>query len=175
RLEKLGLPAEAAATLVGDPELADYFDAVNDAYGGDAKTAANWVLGELLRELGKSESSVAECKVAADDLARLIGRVDDQTISGSAAKKVLAEMFATGDGADAIIERKGLKQIRDSGAIEAIAAEVIAANPAQAEQFRAGKDKLLGFFVGQVMKKSRGQANPQVAGEILRKLLSEES
>jgi len=171
RLMSLGLPADDAAVLVGDPELADYFDAAHQAYGGEARPVANWILSELLRELGGG--SVVECKVEAGALAELLSRIDDGTISGKIAKDVFTKMMASGDGADTIIEREGLRQISDTSAIEAIVRTLIADNPAQAEQFRAGKTKVVGFFVGQVMKQTKGQANPQVVNEVLARLLSQ--
>jgi len=171
RLMGLGLPADDAAVLVGDPELADYFDAAHQAYGGEARPVANWILSELLREL--AGNSVAHCKVEPAALAQLLARVDDGTISGKIAKDVFTKMIASGTSADAIIESEGLTQISDHGAIEAIVRTLIADNPAQVEQFRAGKSKVVGFFVGQVMKQTRGQANPKVVNEVLSRLLSE--
>ncbi len=171
RLRDDGLSDDDARTLTGERDLSDYFDSAVAAYGGEAKAVANWVLSELLRELNKSERTIGDCPIAPAQLAALVQLVDDGTISGKIGKQVFATMFATGDDPAAIVEREGLRQVSDSGAIEAMCAEVIAANPGQAEAYRGGKEKLIGFFVGQVMKASRGQANPQATRETLEKLL----
>jgi len=175
RFAALGLGLDDACTLVAEPALADYFDAAVTAHGDGAaaKTIANWMLGELQSQLNRDDSTIAACKVTPAQLADLVKLIDGGTISGKIAKKVFIDMFASGDDADAIIERKGLKQISDPGAIEAVVAEVLAANRGQVADYRGGKTGLLGFFVGQVMKKTRGQANPKLVNEILRKLLAE--
>jgi aspartyl-tRNA(Asn)/glutamyl-tRNA(Gln) amidotransferase subunit B len=147
-------------------ETADYFEAVVADFG-DAKLAANWVSGELSAVLNRDNLEITESRVAAVGLAGLLKRIQDKTISGKLAKEVFAAMWDEGGDADAIIEAKGLKQITDSGAIEAVVADVIAQNPEQVEQFRAGKDKVLGFFVGQVMKATQGKANPGQVNQIL--------
>ncbi len=171
-LRDAGLSDDDARTLTGERDLSDYFDAAVAAYGGEAKAVANWVLSELLRELNKSgERGIGDCPIAPAQLAALVRLVNDGTISGKLGKQVFASMFATGDDPAAIVDREGLRQVSDSGAIEAMCAEVIAANPGQAADYRGGKTKLIGFFVGQVMKASRGQANPQATREMLEQLL----
>ena len=155
--------------------MADYFETAAEI-SGDAKLAANWVNGELLAALNKEGLSIANSPVSAEQLGGLLVRIADNTISGKIAKTVFEAMFNGEGDADAIIEAKGLKQVTDSGAIEAIVDEVIANNVAQVEQYRASppdkQGKLIGFFVGQVMKASKGKANPQQTNEILRKKLS---
>ncbi len=165
-----GLSAYDADLLTATRETADYFEAVAKG-GGDAKLAANWVMGELMGALNRDGREIADSPVDAAGLSGLLQRLHDGTLSGKLAKDVFAAMW-TGEGsADAIIEARGLKQVSDVGAIEAIVDQVIAANPDQAEQLRAGKDKVMGFFVGQVMKASQGKANPAQVNEILRKKL----
>jgi len=154
-----GLSAYDAGALTSSRELADYFETVATGCGAP-KLAANWVMGDLSAALNRAGASVAESPVPAGALAQLLSRIQDETISGKIAKEVFDAMWAGEADADAIIEARGLRQITDTGAIDAIIDEVIAANPSQLEQYRSGKDKLFGFFVGQVMKKTRGQANP---------------
>ncbi|HET6613215.1 MAG TPA: Asp-tRNA(Asn)/Glu-tRNA(Gln) amidotransferase subunit GatB [Kofleriaceae bacterium] len=172
---ELGLSVDDALTLADDRALADYFDAAVTAYGkgpAGAKVIANWILSELLRELSRTDTDIAACPIAPASLAALVALIDDATISGKIAKDVFSEMFATGAGPDAIVEQKGLRQVTDAGAIEKVAAAVIAEHSAQAAAYRAGKQGLLGFFVGQVMKQTGGKANPKLTNEILKKLLS---
>ena len=164
----LGLSTYDAATLTGSRELADYFEAVAKASGDQYKLSANWVMGELSAALNKDSICLADSPVSAELLGGVVKRVADDTISGKIAKQVFEAMWAGEGDADTIIDKKGLKQITDSGAIESIVDEVISANPDQAEQFKAGKEQLLGFFVGQVMKASKGQANPGQVNKILR-------
>ncbi len=159
------------ATLTASRALADYFEAALERAGGEPRTVAHWVAGELLARLNRDGIEVEECPVPASALGALLARVADGTVSGKIAKEVLAAMWAGEGEADAIIERRGLRQLTDSAAIEALVEEVVAANPAQVEQYRAGKRKVLGFFVGQVMKASRGQANPQQVNALLRRKL----
>lgn len=156
-----------AGTLTASRELADYFEAVAAGCGAP-KLAANWVMGELAAALNRSEVDLAQSPVTAEALAQLLARIDDDTISGKIAKEVFESMWAREGSADEIIEARGLKQITDTGAIDVIIDEVIAANPSQLEQYRSGKDKLFGFFVGQVMKKTQGKANPAQVNERLR-------
>ena len=162
-----GLSAYDAGALTSSRELADYFETVATGCGAP-KLAANWVMGDFSAALNRSEAGVAESPVPARALAQLLSRIQDETISGKIAKEVFDAMWAGEGEADAIIEARGLRQITDTGAIDAIIDEVIAANPSQLEQYRSGKDKLFGFFVGQVMKKTRGQANPAQVNERLR-------
>ncbi|HHL18837.1 MAG TPA: Asp-tRNA(Asn)/Glu-tRNA(Gln) amidotransferase subunit GatB [Thiothrix sp.] len=160
-----------AEVLTSSRAMAEYFETVAQGCG-DAKQAANWVTGSLAAYLNKQELSISESPVSANDLTGMIKRILDNTISGNIAKQVF-EAMAKGEGdADTVIESKGLKQITDSGAIEAIIDEIIANNAGQVEQYRAGKEKLLGFFVGQVMKASRGKANPGQVNQLLKQKLS---
>ncbi len=145
---------------------ADYYEAV--AAQCDPKLAANWVVGELGGALNRDGIDIEDTKVSAAALAGLINRISDNTISGKLAKDVFAAMWAGEGSADEIIAARGLKQITDSGAIEKVVDEIIAANPEQVQQFREGKDKVLGFFVGQVMKATQGKANPGQVNELLR-------
>lgn len=165
-----GLTIYDAGVLISDAGRAAYFETV--AKGRDPKLAANWVLNELLGRLNKDGKSLDESPVTAAQLSGLIALISDNTISGKIAKDVFAEMFATGKEASAIVEEKGLKQVTDTGAIEKIVDEVIAANPDNVAAYKGGKDKLFGFFVGQVMKNSGGKANPDIVNELLKKKLS---
>ncbi len=167
-MQSFSLKAEDAAKLVTTREVAEYFESVADQ-SGDARLAANWVMGELSAYLNKQEMDISDSPVSADMLALLLKRVTDNTISGKIAKQVFEALWnGEGKDADEIIENKGLKQITDSSAIEAIVDEVIAANPEQVEQFKAGKEKVLGFFVGQCMKASKGKANPGQLNQLIR-------
>ncbi|MCS4502932.1 Aspartyl/glutamyl-tRNA(Asn/Gln) amidotransferase subunit B [wastewater metagenome] len=166
-----GLPAYDAGVLTASRELADYYEATVTAADGEAKLAANWVMGELSGALNKAGLDITDSPVSAADLGGLLCRINDETISGKIAKDVFEAMWNGEGDADTVIESKGLKQVTDTGAIEAMVDEAIAANPTQLEQYRAGKTKLLGFFVGQVMKASGGKANPQQVNEILRRKL----
>ena len=167
-IKDFALKEEDASTLVTHRETAEYFEAVANK-SGDAKLAANWVIGELSGYLNKEDTDITESPVTAEMLALLITRIKDNTISGKIAKQVFEALWnGEGENADAVIESKGLKQITDTGAIEAIVDEIIAANPEQVEQFRAGKEKVLGFFVGQCMKASKGKANPGQLNQLIR-------
>ena len=138
----------------------------------NAKLAANWVMGELSGALNRDGVGVTQSKVNAVALAELLARISDATISGKIAKEVFESMWSDGKSADEVIEAKGLKQITDSSAIEKVIDEVIAANPAQLADYRSGKDKLFGFFVGQVMKVTAGKANPAQVNDLLKKKLA---
>jgi aspartyl-tRNA(Asn)/glutamyl-tRNA(Gln) amidotransferase subunit B len=166
-----GLSAYDAGVLIASRELADYYEAVVREVPKEPKLAANWVMGELAASLNKEGLEVQSGKLPAERLAGLLKRIEDQTISGKIAKEVFEAMWATGGAADAIIEEKGLKQITDSSAIEKAIEDVMAKNPGQLAEFRAGKDKLFGFFVGQVMKATGGKANPAQLNELLKKKL----
>ncbi len=161
-----------ARVLTTSREMAAYFEAVVEASGGEPKVAANWVAGELSAALNQSGRDIGESKVSAAALAGLLKRIVDHTISGKIAKEVFAALWDGEGDADDIIEQRGLRQITDSAAIEKIIDEVIAANPGQLEQFRGGKDKLFGFFVGQVMKATQGKANPGQVNQLLKKKLA---
>ncbi len=167
-----GLPEYDAEVLTGDKALADYFEAVVKEFP-QPKQVSNWIMAELLRELKKEEAGIASCRVTPAALGRLLDLVNQGTISGKLAKTVFEDMVATGRDPEAIVQEKGLTQISDTGALEAAAREIIEANPKEAGDYRAGKDKLLGFFVGQLMKRTQGQANPQLANEIFKRLLAE--
>ena len=167
-----GLSPYEATVLTASRELADYFEAVEKASDGEAKAAANWVMGDFSGFLNKSGMEVTEAPVSAKMLGGMIKRISDNTISGKIAKEVFEAMWNGEGDADTIIESKGLKQITDTGAIEAAIDEVLAANPDQVAQYKGGKDKLLGFFVGQVMKATKGKANPAQLNELLKQKLS---
>ncbi|MDH5543291.1 MAG: Asp-tRNA(Asn)/Glu-tRNA(Gln) amidotransferase subunit GatB [Nitrospinota bacterium] len=166
-----GIPPYDAEVLTAERETADYFEEVVKG-GADAKAASNWIMTDVLRILKEKNIPLAECPVKAGMLAEMLALIKDGTISGKIAKTVFAEMELSGKNPKAIIEEKGLVQVSDSGAIEKIVDSVIAANPKQLEQYRGGKEQLLGFFVGQVMKESKGKANPGIVNDLLKKKLS---
>ncbi len=166
----LGLPADRAAALAEDAELANYFEAMTAAEA-DPVLAANWLLNDVAARLNADELGIRQSPVAAEDLAMLVRRLSDDTLSSKTARTVFDRLWAGARGVDAIIEQEGLKQMDDSDALAAIVAEVVAGNPDQAEQFRAGKDKVLGFFVGQIMKRTQGKANPKQVNILLREAL----
>ncbi|HVN41773.1 MAG TPA: Asp-tRNA(Asn)/Glu-tRNA(Gln) amidotransferase subunit GatB, partial [Steroidobacteraceae bacterium] len=167
-----GLSAYDAGVLTASRELAQYYETVVRSLGGQPKLAANWVMGELSGALNREVLEVPQSRVGAEALAGLLARIADNTISGKIAKEVFEAMWSEGRGADAIIEAKGLKQITDTSAIEQAIEEVMARNPGQLAEYRAGKDKLFGFFVGQVMKATGGKANPAQLNELLKRKLS---
>jgi aspartyl-tRNA(Asn)/glutamyl-tRNA(Gln) amidotransferase subunit B len=171
RLLAAGLAFDDADHLTAEPALADYYDRAVAAAGGLARPIAAWIVNDLTREL--AGRPIADAPIDAPALAELVGAIEDGTISGKLGKEIFARMIATGDGARAIIEREGLRQITDVGAVEAAARAVLAANPAQVAQYRAGKATLLGFFVGQLLKASGGKLNPQLASTVLTRLLAE--
>jgi len=163
-----GLSNDDASTLTAGRELASYFEAVAQASGGEAKLASNWVIGELTGALNKASIELVACPVSPAMLGGMIKRIKDGTISGKIAKKVFDAMW-NGDGdADAIIDVQGLKQMSDSGEIEKIIDDIIANNQGQVKQFQEGKDKVFGFFVGQVMKATQGKANPGQVNQMLK-------
>lgn len=166
-----GLPEYDATTLTQSPAMAAYFEAAAKA-SGQAKLVSNWIMGEVSRRLNAEELDIADAPVGAAALAALIGRIADGTVSNNAAKQVFDALW-TGEGreVDAVIEAKGLKQMNDSGALEKIIDEVMAANAEMVEQFRAGKDKAFNALVGQAMKASKGKANPQQVNDLLRQKL----
>ena len=172
--QQYGLSDYDASQLSAERVTADFYEQTVAACG-DAKLAANWVMVELLAALNKSGLVLAQSPVAAEQLGGMIARIKDGTISGKIAKQVFELMWNAGGSADTIIEQHGLKQVSDSGAIEKIADDIIAANPQQVENYRAATEdkrpKMLGFFVGQIMKVSQGKANPQQVNEILLKKL----
>ena len=168
-----GLSHYDAAVLTGSREMADYFEQTVAASGGEGKLSANWVMGELAGVLNKEGRDIIDSPVTPAMLGGMLQRVSDGTISGKIAKQVFEAMWAGEGDADAVIEKKGLKQISDSGAIEKIVREVLDNNPKQIEQYRGGQEKLLGYFVGQVMKATQGKANPGEVNKILKRLLAE--
>ena len=164
-----GLNAEDAAQLIAERETAEYFEAV--AKDRDPKVAANWVTGELFGALNRSERKLSDCKVSADSLGKLVDLIADGTLSNRLAKEVFEFMFESGDDPETIVQDKGLKQVTDTGAIEAAVDNAIRAGAAQVEQYRDGNEKVIGWFVGQVMRATGGKANPQTVNEILRRKL----
>ncbi|MCE5181501.1 MAG: Asp-tRNA(Asn)/Glu-tRNA(Gln) amidotransferase subunit GatB [Betaproteobacteria bacterium] len=167
-----GLPVYDAGVLTVARELAAYFEEAVRALGGEAKLVANWLMGDLSAQLNKDGLEIGASPISAVRLAGLLKRIVDGTISGKIAKEVFAAMWAGEGEADAIIEAKGLKQVSDSGAIEKLVDEIIAANSAQVEEYRGGKEKMFGFFVGLAMKASKGKANPAQLNDILKKKLA---
>jgi aspartyl-tRNA(Asn)/glutamyl-tRNA(Gln) amidotransferase subunit B len=165
-----GLPEYDATTLTQSKAMAAYFEAAAKACG-QAKLVSNWVMGEMSRRLNAGEVGIENAPVSAAQLAAMIGRIADNTISNSAAKQVFDALWTEGGEVDAIIEVKGLKQMNDSGALEAIIDEVLAANPKNVEEFRAGNSKALNGLVGPIMKASKGKANPAQVNELLLKKL----
>ncbi len=166
-----GLSDYDASVLTASRDLADYYEAVVNAANGEAKLAANWVMGDFSAQLNKENREIGAAPVSAVALGGLLARISDETISGKIAKEVFEAMWAGEGDADAVIASRGLRQITDSGAIEAIVDDIIAKNPGQVEQFRSGKDKLFGFFVGQVMKATQGKANPAQVNDLLQSKL----
>jgi len=165
-----GLSTYDAGVLVAEQENALYFEEV--AKGRDAKLAANWVISNLFGVLNKSGLSIGESPVKAKDLAALIDLISDNTLSSRMAKDVFEIMVETGKAPAAIVEERGLKQVTDTGAIDAAIDQIIAANPDKVAEYRSGKDKLMGWFVGQVMKATQGKANPGLCSELLKKKLA---
>ncbi len=166
-----GLKGDEAAILTGSRELASYFETVVQASGGEAKLAANWVTSELLGALNRDGKELGDSPVSAEMLALMIKRIVDNTISGKIAKQVFAAMWAGEGDADTIIAAKGLKQVTDTGFIEKIIDEVLANSPTQVADYKAGKEKMLGYLVGQIMKASQGKANPAQVNQLLKQKL----
>lgn len=164
--DSLGLPEYDAEVLTAEKEVADYFEAALAAYN-EPKKMSNWVMGEVMRELNDRAATLAACQLQPTDLAKLVKLVDDGVISGNIAKTVFKELFEGGGDPEAHVRAKGLVQISDTSAIEGYVDEVIAENPAEVERFKGGDKKLTGFFVGQVMKKSKGKANPGLVNQLL--------
>jgi len=151
--------------------MADFYETAVKASGGETKLVANWVMGELSASLNKEGLDIIDAPVSAERLGGLVMRIADQSISGKIAKQVLEFMWGSDDSADTVIEREGLKQISDTGALEKMIDDLMAANMPQVEQFRAGKTKMIGFFVGQLMKQTQGKANPQELNKLLQEKL----
>ncbi|MEE2721769.1 MAG: Asp-tRNA(Asn)/Glu-tRNA(Gln) amidotransferase subunit GatB [Pseudomonadota bacterium] len=168
-VDDYGLSVMDAGTLVAERKIAEFFEAV--AEGRDAKVAANWVMGELFGALNRTDTDIATSPVSAAQLGQLIDLIADGTVSNRLAKNVFEIMFETSDDPKKIVEQRGMKQVTDAGAIEAAVDEAIAAGAAQVDQYKGGNEKVLGWFVGQVMKATQGKANPQAVNEMLRKKL----
>jgi aspartyl-tRNA(Asn)/glutamyl-tRNA(Gln) amidotransferase subunit B len=169
---EFGLSGSDAHLLTSDREVAEFFELVLNTTKAESKTVANWMAGELFAHLNKSELSIQESPISSSQFALLLDRIADSTLSGKTAKQVFAALWDKQGEVDEIIEAKGLKQITDTGAIETIVDDVIASSPHQVQQYRDGNDKVIGFLVGQVMQKSKGKANPQMANQLLKKKLS---
>ncbi|HCI53942.1 MAG TPA: Asp-tRNA(Asn)/Glu-tRNA(Gln) amidotransferase GatCAB subunit B [Gallionella sp.] len=170
-VNELGLSAYDAASLTSSREMADYFDTCVTSVG-NAKLCANWLIGELSAQLNRDGLDMAQCPVSPQQMSGMLVRIADNTISNAGAKEVFRTLWAEGGDADLIIDSKGLKQVSDSGAIEALVDEIITANADKVAEYRSGKDKLFGFFVGLAMKASKGKANPAQLNEVLLKKLA---
>jgi aspartyl-tRNA(Asn)/glutamyl-tRNA(Gln) amidotransferase subunit B len=171
-VNELGLSAYDASLLTASREMADFFESSLGDATGQAKICANWLIGEVSAQLNRDGLDMTQCPITAQQLGGMLARIADNTISNSGAKEVFRTMWAEGGSADAIIEAKGLKQVSDSGAIEALVDEIIAGNAEKVAEYRSGKDKLFGFFVGLAMKASKGKANPAQLNDILKKKLA---
>ena len=170
-VDKLGLSAYDAEILTSQKEVADYFETIINK-GADAKLSANWVMGELSAALNKNQVEINNSPIPSNELFVLISRITDNTISGKIAKDVFKLMWEGNGSVDEIIEKQGLKQMTDSSALESIIDDIISNNLGQVKQFKDGNSKLLGFFVGQVMKATQGKANPKQVNQILNEKLS---
>ena len=168
-VSELGLSQYDAEVIVADEDIAKYFEEASA--GANAKNVANWISSELFGRLNKNSMMLSECKITPVMIRDLVALIEKGTISGKIAKTVFEEMFESGDAAEKIVEAKGLVQVSDRSSIEPIIDEVIAANPDSVEAYRSGKDKLFGFFVGQVMKKTGGKASPSMVNELLKEKL----
>jgi aspartyl-tRNA(Asn)/glutamyl-tRNA(Gln) amidotransferase subunit B len=166
------LPEDAADQLTSERETADFFEAAAAAFDGEAKKIANWLMADVARLLNDTGLTLAACKGAPEDLAALVALVEGGTVSARSAKDILADVLREGADPKALVKEKGLAQESDSGALEAVVDEVIAENPAEAERVRGGDKKVVGFLMGQIMKKTQGKANPGVVGKMLAQKLS---
>jgi len=170
-LKDYELPVYDAHVLTASKALANYFETVVQAFP-KPKVVSNWIMSELIRELKRDEREIEDCPVPPENFVELLLLIDQGVISGKMAKSVFDEMYSTGKKAGAIVDEKGLVQVKDETAIESVVDEVLAESPVEVENYKAGKDKLFGYFVGQVMKKTKGKANPKLVNEILRKKLA---
>jgi aspartyl-tRNA(Asn)/glutamyl-tRNA(Gln) amidotransferase subunit B len=170
-VERYGLSVYDATVLTGSRALAEYYEAVV-SHGGPAKAAANWIMSELLALLNSDGIEIDACRVTPMSLAALFSLMENGTISGKIAKTVFEEMYRTGAEPDAVVAAKGLTQVSDAGELAAVIDQVLADSPKELEQYRSGKDKLFGFFVGQVMKRTQGKANPAKVNELLKARLA---
>jgi aspartyl-tRNA(Asn)/glutamyl-tRNA(Gln) amidotransferase subunit B len=166
-MEQYGLSFSDASQLTSERSLADYYEQAAEA-SGNPRATANWLRSELLRELEGASLQAGASPVAPGELGALLRMIDEEKISGKQGKEVLIEMFRTGKGAASVVEEQGFVQLSDTGEIDRIVDEILAANPQQLAGYRAGKETLFGFFVGQVMKASKGNANPKVVNDRLR-------
>lgn len=171
-MQEYGLSLYDASVLISSRELADYFEETVKVSGSEAKLCTNWVMGDLSALLNKNNLDITESKVSATQLAGMLRRIYDKTISGKIAKQVFEAMWNGEGDADTIIEKRGMKQLTDTGAIEKLIDDALTNNPKQLQDYRNGKEKLFGFFVGQVMKASKGKANPKLVNELLKKKLN---
>jgi aspartyl-tRNA(Asn)/glutamyl-tRNA(Gln) amidotransferase subunit B len=167
-----GLPEYDAGVLTQSPAISEYFEATAAA-AGNAKSASNWIMGELTRKVNELGIGIEEAAVRPEALAGLIRLVDSGTITGPIAKDVFEKMYASGRSADAIVADEGLASINDDAALEAAVRDAIAANPTPVAQYRAGKQQTFGFLVGQVMKATRGKANPAIVNALMKKMLDQ--
>lgn len=171
-VNELGLSAYDASILTASREMADFFEAVLNEIPDQAKICANWLIGEVSAQLNRDGLDMSQCPIKPHQLGGILKRITDGTISNAGAKEVFRTMWSEGGSADSIIETKGLKQVSDTGALEMIVDSIIAANPGQVAEYRSGKDKVFGFFVGLAMKASKGKANPAQLNEILKRKLA---
>ncbi|WP_081563116.1 Asp-tRNA(Asn)/Glu-tRNA(Gln) amidotransferase subunit GatB [Parasaccharibacter apium] len=171
RLEKeYGVSRYESGVLTAEQSVADFYETV--ARGADARLATNWILGDFFAALNRTGCSIEDSPVSAEALRELLSLISDSTINGKIAKEVFEDMVETGEKPSVIVDRKGLRQVTDTGAIEAAISDILAANADKVEEYRSGKDKLFGFFVGQTMKAMKGKANPAMVNELLKKLLA---
>ncbi|MDY0187886.1 MAG: Asp-tRNA(Asn)/Glu-tRNA(Gln) amidotransferase subunit GatB [Syntrophus sp. (in: bacteria)] len=170
-VREYGIPPYDAGVLSSSRRLADYYEETA-RHSGNPKAASNWVMGDLLRFLNEEKRDIRDCPISSATLGEMIRMIDQGTISGKMAKEIIEVMYQTGKTAPVIVEEKGMVQITDESSISAVIAGILEANPGQLAQYRAGKDKLFGYFVGQVMKATQGKANPQIINDLLKKMLA---
>ncbi|MGM0602207.1 MAG: Asp-tRNA(Asn)/Glu-tRNA(Gln) amidotransferase subunit GatB [Bacillota bacterium] len=171
-VSELGLPEYDAGVLTGDRAMAELFEETLKSYS-DAKTISNWMMGEFLRLLNENNHCVGEAGISAENFAEMLSLIDEGVISGKIAKKVFEKMYSSGESAEKIVEEEGLKQISDEDELEKIVDKIIADNPSAVEDIKNGKDRAIGFLVGQVMKETRGKANPGLVNQMLREKIAE--
>ena len=170
-IRQYGLPEYDADLLISERAMAEWFEQAVKL-GADPKTVSNWMMGELTKLLNEENKQIEECGLKPEDLVGLLELIDKGIISGKIAKIVFGEMYKTGKDADTIVKEKGLVQISDEADIEKAVNEVLEKNPEEVERFKAGDEKLMGFFIGQIMKVTKGKANPKIVNELLKKKLS---
>ncbi len=171
-LDEFKLSEDDAALIASELAVAEYFEQAVKAYGGEARKVANWVIGELLPYLNECEVGACDCRMSPEALAKLIKLVDDGTISHKIGTKVFRDLCESGDDPEEHVKAKGMVQVSDTGALEAVVDEVLAENPDEVEAYKGGKKKLMGFFMGRIMRKTKGQANPGVVTQLINKKLS---